>query len=697
MIRYIHTILVVIFTLLTIGIARAADDDEMEYIPSILVIESDAELAELEAGGTVIWHRRADMVLCAVPRNLKAGTRARKKSEGHARIPRPRRAVPAMNRAREWFGAERIHSGAGLPRPYTGKGIVVGFCDTGFDPNHIAFLDESGKSRVKRLVYYDEPKGIRLLMDSPDEIAAWESDSPKDWHGTHVANTLAGGYKGNDYYGMAPDADIVGCTARLYDAGLLSACEDIVEYAKSVNKPAVINLSVGSYNGPHDGSSLFCRYMDLLAEDAIVCLSSGNEGEKPGHFRAHFSADYPSHRTRYISNTWMQYDMVGMTDAWSHDSRCVKARLVIFDNNPYDACYVGEYFGADGPFNVVLKMEDIPELADIYTGEVEFAGYVSPVNGRWVTEVAYDIHTTIPYEPAEGRWARYELGLEFAGDDGVVADIYSDQSGSWLRRWDGWGAPLTDMSISDLCTGQNTVSVGMYTFRSQYPSLDGETHTTPTKEGYVHNASSYGILEDGRVLPHTVGPGDIMISACNSAYVTARPDKIPSLQDKTEANGRTYYWVACNGTSMSCPFTAGTIACWLEANPNLTVSDVQSILARTNSHDYPNPDDPRHGLGRLDPYESIKEVISNAGITTPGMVDAGAPSAVIAGGMVEVFNPGGRTLMVQIISANGVVVSTYANVSAAVSSFDISGFQPGIYILKITAPDSPATTIKFAC
>lgn len=221
---------------------------------------------------------------------------------------------------------------ARLVRPYTGSGVVTGFCDTGFDPNHIAFLDADGNSRVRLLVAYDEPNGERTVVDTPEGIASWTTDNVDEFHGTHVANIMAGGFRDGLYYGLAPDADIVATTSQLYDAGLLSACEDIVDYAKSVGKPAVINLSVGSYNGPHDGSSLFCRYMDMLAEDAIVCLSAGNEGQRNNTFRAAFTEDFRIWRTRTMSGNWMQFDMNGMIDAWSHDTRPVGISFLIRDN-----------------------------------------------------------------------------------------------------------------------------------------------------------------------------------------------------------------------------------------------------------------------------------------------------------------------------------------------------------------------------
>ena len=669
----------------------AESAEESPYIPSILVAESDDEISELEAKGVIIWHRRGDLVLCAVPRHKASGLRLK----GRRRSVRPRRAVPALDQARDYSGVDLVHSGGQMSRPYTGRGVVVGFCDTGFDPNHIAFLDAEGRSRVRRLVCYDEPKGERLIIDDPDRIASWTTDNVETWHGTHVAGILAGGYRGNPYYGIATDADIVGCTSKLYDAGLLAACEDIVDYAKSVGKPAVINMSVGSYNGPHDGTSLFSQYLDLLAADAIVCLSAGNEGVHAVHYRATFSGTDNWYRTQLQSYDWTQFNLDGMLDAWSRDSSPVAVRIAVWDNNTTEAAYVGEYHGLDGEFHVSINMADIPELAEIYTGTIELNGYVSPYNGRWVTEAIYDVHTDIIYEPSGGLWSRYTLGFDFTGSDGTVADIFADGAGSRLSQWWGWDAGDSDMSISDLCTGYNVISVGMYTSRVAYPQLDGDIISTERSVGMIHSWSGYGVLDDGRILPHTVGPGDMVVSAISSAYVADHPEQIPKLQACSEVDGKTYYWAVSNGTSMSCPFVAGTIACWLEANPSLTVTDVKKILELTNSHDYAEPENPRHGQGWIDPYAGLQKVISDSGITPPGASDAGDVSALFGDGSIDILNPGCRSVTVEIFSADGVKVGGRCRILDPISTVDVSGLAQGVYILRLSSDGSMPRSFKF--
>ena len=155
---------------------------------------------------------------------------------------------------------------------------MAGFCDVGFDPLHPTFLDKNGVSRVKRITQYIENKGLRIVVEGDEAYEEWGTDDSDNYHATHVGGIMAGNGAGSPYVGIARDADIVVSTSTLTDVGLLAGVEDIIDYAKEVGKPCVINLSMGNYIGAHDGTSLFSQYLDMCAEDAIIVLSSGNEG-----------------------------------------------------------------------------------------------------------------------------------------------------------------------------------------------------------------------------------------------------------------------------------------------------------------------------------------------------------------------------------------------------------------------------------
>ena len=62
-------------------------------------------------------------------------------------------ARPMLDNARRYTNVNDVHAGRGIKLPYTGKDVVVGIIDTGFDPNHPAFLDAEGNPRVSKLFY----------------------------------------------------------------------------------------------------------------------------------------------------------------------------------------------------------------------------------------------------------------------------------------------------------------------------------------------------------------------------------------------------------------------------------------------------------------------------------------------------------------------------------------------------------------
>lgn len=97
--------------------------------------------------------------------------------------------------------------------------------------------------------------------------------------------------------------------------------------------------------------------------------------------------------------------------------------------------------------------------------------------------------------------------------------------------------------------------------------------------------SSRGPTADNRMKPDISAPG----------YNITAP----------EANSTNDY-VTYSGTSMATPFTAGTVALMLDANPGLSPSQVKNILLN-NAQDWgPNGKDIEYGTGRLDGYEAIK-------------------------------------------------------------------------------------------
>ena len=88
-----------------------------------------------------------------------------------------------------------------------------------------------------------------------------------DGHGTHVAGIAAGdgSSSASGYIGVAPGADIIFVKTTFTDADIIDGITYIKNKAVAAGEPFVINLSLGSQEGAHDGTSA-----DEIAIDAVL-------------------------------------------------------------------------------------------------------------------------------------------------------------------------------------------------------------------------------------------------------------------------------------------------------------------------------------------------------------------------------------------------------------------------------------------
>ncbi|MDE6290582.1 MAG: S8 family serine peptidase [Muribaculaceae bacterium] len=599
-------------------------DEVAPYIPQIVKIQNEAEVDSLESRGVEIMRRRGDILLCLFPNVSTRG--------GGARIFPPRTITPTLDIAKTYYDAGSIQTGEATGTPYTGKGVVVGICDIGIDPLHPTFLDNEGRSRIKRVVQYVEREGLRIQLDGDEAYREWVTDNPDEYHATHVCGILAGGGAGSSYSGIATDAEIVVTVSTLTDVGLLAGVEDIIDYAKETGRPAVINMSMGSYTGPHDGSSLFSQYLDMCAEDAVIVLSAGNEGAKLNTLSYDFSSGQHSVAFRLGNRSWDQLQMYGATDIWSGSSSPLEVSIGVYDTNVKKVerwldpvVLTGGDFISYPCTGADVDSDELP-----FEGELIAEGRVDPENGRHRTTLGYEF--TSSERASDGGWARYVLAVKVSGEPGEEVEVYADGTYTRLIALSGNPAPSTDRSISDLACGFNVVSVGMYGNRDSIPvsTVDGgiEWHPTEYRQGCTVVHSSYGTLRDGRLLPLTVAPGATLMSAASRPYFSTHPD-VPCLTTACAC------WVDEGGTSMSAPYVAGYIATWLEAVPTLTSADVRRIIAESNRIDIPDPDDPRNGMGYFDPVRGLRLALE------AGRVESLPDIGLSPDDYVEVFDPTG--------------------------------------------------------
>ena len=76
-----------------------------------------------------------------------------------------------------------------------------------------------------------------------------------------------------------------------------------------------------------------------------------------------------------------------------------------------------------------------------------------------------------------------------------------------------------------------------------------------------------------------------------------------------------YPYGAESGTSMACPVVSGIVACWLQANPSMTLDEVKEVLRETSVNDNYTTHDPiRWGYGKINAAQGIEYILSHTAI-----------------------------------------------------------------------------------
>lgn len=111
-------------------------------------------------------------------------------------------AASPNDRTAKWVNIEQVKdgTGAGLTQAYTGKGVILGIVDIGFDLTHPTFYAADGKTyRIKRFVENgktDDTNGHAITLGreyrTEEEILGVQhsADFSTSQHGTHVLGIL---------------------------------------------------------------------------------------------------------------------------------------------------------------------------------------------------------------------------------------------------------------------------------------------------------------------------------------------------------------------------------------------------------------------------------------------------------------------------------------------------------------------------
>lgn len=492
------------------------------------------------------------------------------------------KARPHLDVSVPAIGADEVH---GLSPAVLGEGVIVAAVDTGIDYSHLDFrYDANGdgfeeSSRI--LAIWDQTFGMFGIRYSQEEIEAdlvggYGADagtvrqSDLDGHGTHVMGIAAGDGSASAYgfVGVAPEASLIVVKTTFFTSDILHGVEYVFDTADSLGLPAVVNLSLGGHEGPHDGTSLFEQGLDELADrpGRAIVVSAGNEGAQEIHAA---STLYGGSMSYEIDPSDTEVEL----SVWYPGA----SRFTVAVTPPGEDPIVVPWGTETG---AVVTPAGIVRVDNAWAG-------VNPNNGD--NEAFVRIYGL-------GSFTPWRISVSDAGGGGRF-DAWVTSGTATLAGGD------SASTIDEPGNADNVITVGAYTTKATWLSQGGDQdYTSQYTVGTVASFSSRGPTRDGRVKPEVAAPGAWICAALSEdagwQSTFLHPDGVHTME---------------LGTSMAAPHVSGTIALMFAVDPDLTPADVRDVLTSTATQDgrtgsVPNP---VWGWGKLDAAAAVQEVIAS--------------------------------------------------------------------------------------
>lgn len=562
-----------------------------------------------------------------------------------------------MDRARATLRLDAARArGAG-----SGQGVVIGIVDSGVDVAHPDLRHADGSTRLAWWLDFAsnpagrEPEleaalgcqpeaGLRCqVLSGADLDERLDNDVPEDeprdavGHGTIVAAIAAGNGSfagGSAFAGVAPEATLIaarvtGAVGAIADSDVVLATQFVFERAAELNMPAVVNLSLGSDFGAHDGSSELSSALAELVGPSwpgrAIVVAGGNSGQLHSGIASGWPEPFGIHtevavtraaRTSVPLITPYPLHRRDTTDAslfiWIdlYPAETLSVALTLPDGSrlgpvPRDQSDVlrsgelvaGIIHGVGSPEQQAAALGELPELP---LGDVRPApgAAVVVVDGRWPAGRGFFIDI-------EGE-GHAELWVQSEGD-------LAPETGSAGAMFSGATARST---VTIPAAHPALIAVGASVDRVEWTDASGTPASVaalpvapaPELDGAAF-FSSAGPGSNGGFKPDLVAPGAFVISAMSGA-ADPRSGGIGIF------SGGLCAGAACQvvadgygltaGTSMAAPMVSGAAALLLERQPGLTQPELRGLLLAGAAPLAVAPDlATREGAGVLDIERSV--------------------------------------------------------------------------------------------
>jgi subtilisin family serine protease len=483
-----------------------------------------------------------------------------------------------------------VHIGtAPINFPIEGEDVIAGIIDSGIDITHPDFLNEDGSSRILYLwdhVFSDDPDripqpygyGKEWTNEEINQGLSTHIDQPQHWgHGSMVGSIFFGnGEAVNDFKGVAPKSDIIVVSSNLSASGWLMTIADAVDYifnrADEIGKPVVINASLGSYLGSHDGLDPAALLINGLVNEqagrSFVC-AVGNSG----HHKYHLGLDI----TPDTSFTWLK-TRNNMATGFSG----------IFLESWAD---VGDIEDAHFAWSAIPRVGQKIERGitnyyqiNDFLNEILFDSIVN-INGEKLADVQFwaqqqDSRYRIQMAMISPDSTNYYYSLKAYGEGRLDA-----WSGTWLNlneivaldevpedfpNRENYFEPDTEMTtVSSFACSPEVITVGNLINRNSYIDFNGIQQNADAPAGSLAFSSSHGPTRDGRLKPELTATGNYNFGAAPQSI-------IQQLASSQIAPGG--FHQLAGGSSAAAPVVAGVVALYLQLCPSADIESIRDAL-----------------------------------------------------------------------------------------------------------------------
>lgn len=617
-------------TLATKQFTRSQSDDRL--LTAFVRIDGNAPEV-LSQYGCKELARVGDISIAAIPLSklgaLSCGRQVK-------RIETGRRCSIQMDTTRLVVNAEKVYTGEGLSQSYTGRGVVVGVQDIGFDLTHPNFYsadmsqyrikalwDQLSRDTIGSTLYVGRDYvGREVLLELGHPI-----DGETQTHGTHTAGIAAGsGAERNGvvspYRGMACDADLVLVDNAADNASLIDpknyykftyatdalGFKYIFDYAERMHQPCVINFSEGSSQDFHGYDQLYYELLaKLIGPGRIIVSSAGNDGARNSYIHKNIGKERAG---AFIMGNEKRFSCTAKS------KQTFTFRVSVYDN------VASPQIVDISTVNVCNAQDSLLTDSLLVGGKKYIWRVLAYPNSYDARETAYDFQLSSPSKLGDSP----QVSLQVMGRDADI-ELYRMSGYMFPHSLD----PVLDAgdcryTIFSPSSSPDVICVGSTSYRTQFVNYLGEKKVYDSgQKGIRSPFSAMGPTLDGRIKPDVMAPGQNIISSYSTFFINNPKNVNASVKSDVrhfKYNDRTYAWNANAGTSMSAPVVTGAIALWLQADPTLTPADCLEIFAKTCSHydaslSYPNN---LYGYGQIDVAAGLREVLRRKalGINTIG-------------------------------------------------------------------------------